>query len=233
MNTELQAIENSIVDWTKLARTGEDKPEHRGVKYDCHLCQYSVEVTEQEGFERCEACPYYKKYGRCDTDGHPYAKWERVRKWERVSGIKERRPYAQAFLDQLKVLAYEAQRPEPKKAEKPKLRHGDYQKVNSGDCIWLKDAKDVLRPFTSNMMCGSLTNQSYDDAITPLGNIFKELAALKPLKEYSTGDGMRVWLNKDGDLRFSCSYVINRNVHDFILNLRCMEAQMIQDAAKQ
>ena len=119
--------------------------------------------------------------------------------------------------------------------EKPKLRHGDYGFAEDGE------PRLVFTNWNNNFTtCGNFSIRKYQTQLGKapkiiIGNIFKELAALKPKKEFEIAD-VAVSLDKDyvrieGD--GYTVYVGRARFHDFILNLRCMELQMIQDAAKQ
>jgi len=265
MNKELQAIENSITQWTFYAETrAEAKSSYPPLKdlfliNSCYLCQYSCEKSGTKNTSKnapdsaCHACPYYKKYGFCDMTGKPYYEW--------CWGNKAQG--AQAFLEQLKTLrtpirradvlieTLEAQLAEAKdikatlqtqkdtKAEsdeKPKpLEHGDYgiYKGETTPMLIMDNGNASLRIAHDDGLLGNIPPTEGDYNI--LGNIFKELAALKPKKEFEIAD-VAVSLDKDyvrieGD--GYTVYVGRARFHDFIHNLRCMELQMIQDAAKQ
>ena len=73
-------------------------------------------------------------------------------------------------------------------------------------------------------------------------NIFDDLAALKPIKEFEMKDctggndfEARIDCNGHVELRAGRGLVTvnDREFHEIIINLRCLELQMIQDAAKQ
>jgi hypothetical protein len=201
MDKREQAIENTITQWTKLAETGEDKPELKDVDCGCYLCQYSYEITGCTGApSKCKPCPYHKKYGRCfHREGAPYSEWYNCKT------KAEKRIHAKAFLEQVKTLrspkmdkkqelehkleqakrdkevtnnvidcqieTLEAQLAEAKKPVK--LRHGDYG-------YWYP--QDTKTPFlyhksdSSNAMCSDpnadwVMCDSYN--YVRLGNIFK------------------------------------------------------------
>ena len=246
MNKELQAIENSITQWTFYAETrAEAKSSYPPLKdlfliNSCYLCQYSCEKSGTKNTSKnapdsaCHACPYYKKYGFCDMTGKPYYEW--------CWGNKAQG--AQAFLEQLKVLAYEAQHPEPKKAEKPKLRHGDYGRDLDGfiyleDNIRHKSIVHWLGDYGESGLSGRAA-ESFEGKV--IGNLADDLAALKPLEEFEMkdctgGNDFKARINcncTDGhvELRAGCGLVTvnDREFHEIILKLRCMELQMKLDA---
>jgi hypothetical protein len=253
MNKEQIAIAKTIEQWTKLAKTGEkSKPENDALD-NCYLCQYGYEVS---GFRypthRCESCPYYKAFGFCESTGKPY------RKWRSAKTYKDRRVHATAFLEQVKTLQEkdmnkeeiehklaQARKDRDDIAEsvcqledmlaeaeksKPKLRHGDYGYCGKPNIynMYFVDGRPV-RPFGISDNGGQEFIDEPIHEFKAVGNIFDDLKALsEPLEEYETGAGMKVKLTNDGDLSFSCTYVVNRNIPAFILNLRRMEATLKQ-----
>jgi len=249
MNKELQAIENSIMQWTFYVVTGaKNKWGYEPIRDanlldNCYLCEHSSGITgtrecrdfsDDSRHPRCQACPYFKKYGFCCDSGKPVEMW-----------ADDHNPmHAQAFLDQLKVLAYEAQHPEPKKAEKPKLRHGDYGRDLDGfiyleDNIRHKSIVHWLGDYGESGLSGRAA-ESFEGKV--IGNLADDLAALKPLEEFEMkdctgGNDFKARINCNGhvELRAGCGLVTvnDREFHEIILNLRCMELRKIQDAAKQ
>ena len=187
MNKELQAIENSIMQWTFYVVTGaKNKWGYEPIRDanlldNCYLCEHSSGITgtrecrefsDDSRRPRCQACPYFKKYGFCCDSGKPVEMW-----------ADDHNPmHAQAFLDQLKVLAYEAQHPEPKKTEKPILRHGDYGRAKCS----FSDKPVDRRIYANSHSWGCIGDDHQDNS--PLhyvyGNIFDDLAALKPIEEF-------------------------------------------------
>ena len=88
-----EAVAKSIELWEWLAKTGKDKEDYFKLKEidgfnrpqcDCYLCE-SVSV--------CQNCPL----NSCCDDGEPYDNWNRS------DTYRDRRKYAQALVDQLKV----------------------------------------------------------------------------------------------------------------------------------
>ena len=90
--TEQEAIAKTIEMWTKLAETGEEKPELEGVVNNCYLCEEFRDDT-------CNRCPYYKKYGPCLKEGNPYKTWRDIDKTP-----ADKRIHAADFLAQVKIL---------------------------------------------------------------------------------------------------------------------------------
>jgi len=97
--TKKKAIDISIELWIWLAETGSEfKSRWEGWdKYEemfcyCALCEYAFRHGD------CNDCPYYKKFGECCEDTHPY------HQWENAESIEERRKYAELFLEQLRQL---------------------------------------------------------------------------------------------------------------------------------
>ena len=251
MNKELQAIENSIMQWTFYVVTGaKNKWSYEPIRDanlldNCYLCEHSSGITgtrecrdfsDDSRHPRCQACPYFKKYGFCCDSGKPVEMW-----------ADDHNPmHAQAFLDQLKVLAYEAQHPEPKKAEKPKLRHGDYGRDLDGfiyleDNIRHKSIVHWLGDYGESGLSGRAA-ESFEGKV--IGNLADDLAALKPIKEFhrpkshSIGNTeFHVNLCESGDVDFVVGYeyvcFTSKEFSEITLKCRCMELRMIQDAAKQ
>ena len=112
MNKELQAIENSIMQWTFYVVTGaKNKWSYEPIRDanlldNCYLCEHSSGITgtrecrdfsDDSRHPRCQACPYFKKYGFCCDAGKPAGRW--------LHGDDDHNPKdAQAFLEQLKTL---------------------------------------------------------------------------------------------------------------------------------
>lgn len=105
---EQEAIAKTVVEWTKLAETGEDKPELVGVESDCYLCQYALEMKKpsETKYQICKYCPYHKKYGHCnghcDRTGKPYYEWHYA------NTPADKRIHAAEFLAQVKTLQEKA-----------------------------------------------------------------------------------------------------------------------------
>ena len=117
--------------------------------------------------------------------------------------------------------------------EKPKpLEHGDYGRAKSNH----GDEPIDRRLYANGHSWGIVGNDPCDE--TPLcfvlGNIFKELAALKPIREFEYKgytDGRMIVLDSEGDIDFGSLRRIKKDdIHAFILKLRGMEAQMKLDA---
>ena len=240
--TELEAIDNSIEQWTFYAGTDVKRkrdypPIMDGLKLldNCYLCEYSRDVSERrscdatDGRPRCQPCPYYKKYGFCSKEGAPFEKWVH-------SYNKDRRPFALAFLDQLKVLTCEARRP---KAEKPKLRHGDCSLSRMGEpAVFIGNGREAVAYYEDGHSepCGEWQNGTY--AIDGRGfrfNAFADLQVLsEPLEEFEYQGYAKktIRLESDGDIDLgSLRRIRRKDIHDFILNLCRMEAKMKMDEA--
>ena len=136
-------------------------------------------------------------------------------------------------------------------SEKPKLRHGDYGFDEDGEALLIHKQSSQEHPITSRDKKGCPCGRIMEDGthstrrIARLGNIFDDLAALKPIKEFEMkdctgGNDFKARINcncTDGhvELRAGCGLVTvnDREFHEIILKLRCMELRKIQDAAKQ
>jgi len=93
--TRKKAIELCIELWTWLAKTGkykEDWPKWKeyGKKlHNCWFCAYK---------KMCSLCPYYQKYGHCNSADTYYNKWKDAKT------SRTRKKYAKLFLAQIKTL---------------------------------------------------------------------------------------------------------------------------------
>ncbi len=114
MDKREQAIEDTITQWTKLAETGEGKPE-LGIYNNCYLCQFDEDEKEKKHSDSCDCCPYKKKYGYCAYSGQPFRKWQRAK--DAHNPVKCR-IYAKAFCEQVKTLLRS-----PKMDKKQELEH--------------------------------------------------------------------------------------------------------------
>ncbi len=109
--TEKRAIKESKPLWAFLAKTGklkEDWPEWdeasnesdyyvfdgKEITAGCFLCEYS----NRQGKWACDACPYYQEFEYCYNEGASF------RLWSIAETKKDRKKYAQEFLDQLNQL---------------------------------------------------------------------------------------------------------------------------------
>jgi len=113
--------------------------------------------------------------------------------------------------------------------EKPELRHGDYGYTDSGNAdgyarIVIKHGNDLMQVGKSNMPIGGCKNQMSN---TVLGNIFTDLAEIKPIDGFGKGN-QRVLID-DGALIIHPYRVKESDIHAFILKLRGMELKMQQD----
>ncbi len=256
MNKEQTAIANTVVQWTKLAETGEDKP-NLGIWNNCHFCE---NFRDRNTFS-CDKCPYFKKYGHCYSNNMPFNLWRDTK------NLADKRIHAAAFLAQVEILqenvmieidgveistetaraalkAYgvKLEKPEP---EKPKLRHGDVIKwigdkaTNKGtNIIYQRKSENSLSQFNIDTETFGVTSEipPANQPYTKYFNLADDLKAIKPLKEFELDD-LKVRLDSDGELRIvdmedSETVLIKPNdIHDFILKLRGMELQML-DAKK-
>ena len=237
----IDAVENSIEQWTFYAETGaKDKCEYKPVREAnlldrCYLCQYSSEITgeaacrdtnDRTRHPRCQACPYFKKYGFCCDPGQPAERW-----LADVHDPKE----ACLFAEQLKTLIWEVRQDSiAQLAEKPKLRHGDYGINEEGKgrlATKVNQSYDTKR-YNSYGLIGD-----GDKHIECLGNIFDDLAALsEPLEEFTLGDGKgnsplkaSIWLNRGiqfGIGGVTATITHPETVHEIILSIRRMEATL-------
>ena len=129
-------------------------------------------------------------------------------------------------------------------SEKPKLRHGDYGRDLDGfiyleDNIRHKSIVHWLGDYGESGLSGRAA-ESFEGKV--IGNLADDLAALKPLEEFEMkdctgGNDFKARINCNGhvELRAGCGLVTvnDREFHEIILKLRCMELRKIQDAAKQ
>ena len=106
-------------------------------------------------------------------------------------------------------------------AEKPvKLRHGDYGFVGTDGILVTDGRNDERQDYNNFGIVGE-----YLEAKGVLGNIFDDLKAIsKPLEEFEVY-GRTIKFDGDGDLRIPRMWIAPKNIHDFILNLRCLEAK--------
>ena len=110
-------------------------------------------------------------------------------------------------------------------AEKPKLGHGDYGRDCNGNTAldWIHvGGKTIYR----NGKISEVENIYYPRFLRErAGNIFDELAALKPLEEFVI-QGSTIKFESEGCLRIPNYYIRPENITTFILNLRCMEYKL-------
>ncbi len=117
-------------------------------------------------------------------------------------------------------------------AEKPvKLRHGDYGFEEDG-CARLTLSHD-FKMVTAGDGCVNPYETHYPNPV--LGNIFDDLKAIsKSLKEFTLSNGVKIDINEYGHLRITDGdgYIVihKDDIHSFILNLRCLEAQILLDS---
>lgn len=139
---EQQSIAKTIVQWTPLAETGEDKPELEGVDCDCYLCQYSFEITGYTGAPaKCRPCPYHKKYGQCfNREGMPYSDWYNAK------SKVEKRIHATAFLAQVKTLQEKPMDDKKELEHRLKQAKIDRDKINSEVQILEQELRTATEP---------------------------------------------------------------------------------------
>ena len=110
-------------------------------------------------------------------------------------------------------------------AEKPKLGHGDYGRDCNGNTAldWIHvGGKTIYR----NGKISEVENIYYPRFLRErAGNIFDELAALKPLEEFVI-QGSTIKFESEGCLRIPNYYIRPENITTFILNLRCIEYKL-------
>lgn len=104
--TKKQSIIRSIEHWEWLAETG-SAWKHKWPRWEkygatseyCFLCEYG-EQRELVGSspDRCDYCPYYRKFGSCVSQHAPY------NNWYFAHTPRERKEHAALFLAQLKEL---------------------------------------------------------------------------------------------------------------------------------
>lgn len=103
--TRAGAIGGSVELWTWLAEDGgREKKDWPGWKYHgkviahCFLCQYDLRNRVSHDIAGCPECPYYQRFGHCNTNQKPYARWGNTMNTE------ARQKGALAFLAQLREL---------------------------------------------------------------------------------------------------------------------------------
>ena len=118
-------------------------------------------------------------------------------------------------------------------AEKPKIRHGDYgitnypePRINFPLLAMKANMPDKLLKVAHSDGSGRV---GVDEDINWLGNIFDDLEALaKPIEEFTYkgySNGAKICLEPDGDIDLgSLRRIMKKDIHDFIRNLRRMEA---------
>ena len=247
MNKEQTAIAKAIVQWTKLAETGGEKPELKGVESNCYLCQYAREEQERPEYWVCKHCPYNKKYGFCNKIGRPF--W----KWDKAGTPTNKRIHAAAFLEQVKSLqekpmdkkeiAQEIKATEDKlatlrqKLEKPAnpvLRHGDvitWEGEKEKTIIWGNSGKTPhdLKQWDIKGLELGVAQSKCESKYTYYCNFTDDLAEIKPCDGFEMDD-LEVTLDEDGDWRLKQGddiILINPDErHDFILQLRGMDMEL-------
>ena len=121
--------------------------------------------------------------------------------------------------------------------EAEKLEHGDYHLSESGNCLWAKDNDGTLRPITDTHICHLLTKGIAYNNEPILGNIFDDLAALKPKEEFEL-HGTKISFEKWGVEQIAGDLIIPRlrvkqdEIPTFITNLRCLELYLKQKGEK-
>ena len=125
--------------------------------------------------------------------------------------------------------------------EKPKPKHGDYgfdghKNPRLAAAQEWQEPPDQYNDWSRYKVTENIRNNNNDFSVI-LGNIFADLAALKPIESFNMRT-LKVEQSSEENIRIEDSFkdvvlVPICDFHDFILNLRCMELQMIQDAAKQ
>ena len=152
------------------------------------------------------------------------------------------------FMDFLDTQLLDLQAQLAESDEKPKpLEHGDYGFDEDGEALLIHKQSSQEHPITSRDKKGCPCGRIMEDGthstrrIARLGNIFDDLAAIKPLDEFEMkdctgGNDFKARINCNGhvELRAGCGLVTvnDREFHEIILKLRGMEAQKILDAAK-
>jgi len=246
--TEQEAIKKSSIQWIYYARTGignkyEYKPARDAIN-SCYLCDYSVKVTESGSFDgghpACQACPYYKKYGFCDSSDKPYTKWRAA------NTVEERRQCAWEFYDHIQALQDTDSKSQLEEAEKPELRHGvcaiaSGAKGKFGSPFIVIEQSSLAgspKAFYGDTSGQCEADKRIEDYKILIPDIFDDLKAIsEPLKEFKVGtelifeaklrngDDIMVSLD-DGDGECS-GYYGPEELHEIILNLRRMEAGMV------
>jgi len=96
--TREKAISIAIELWEWCAETGGEKGAWPGwgkyetMWFDCPLCEYDDQAQDMQDIEEdaiCRHCPYYKKFGNCDADDTPYARWHYAISLDKQQAAKE------------------------------------------------------------------------------------------------------------------------------------------------
>ena len=140
------------------------------------------------------------------------------------------------FMDFLDTQLLDLQAQLAESDEKPKLRHGDYgyEDGKHPTVLFRKDGKGNLKSVRESFGVNAFNDTPLHD-YNILGNIFDDLAALKPIKEFEINDEyIKVSFDEDGDLRIvqdDDTILISEGFQaELLLKLRGMETQMKLDA---